>query len=152
MSVDKRSLVVLMAEDNKHDVVATRRAWKQHKISNPLHVVRDGEECLDYLHRRGPYSEPGAAPYPDLLLLDLKMPKLDGLGVLKAIREDQRLQRLAVVVLTTSAADEDRVASYDLGANAYIRKPVGFDNFAAAIGAINLFWELVVVENHDEKP
>ncbi len=140
----KRSLVILMAEDNKHDIVATQRAWKTHNITNPLYIVRDGEECLDYLYRRGPYSDPGSTPMPHLLLLDLKMPKLDGFGVLKAIREDQRFQRLHVVILTTSDNDEDRVKSYDLGISAYIRKPVGFGNFAAAIKTINLFWELVI--------
>ncbi len=146
-----RRMIVLMAEDNKHDILATHRAWKTHNIGNPLHIVRDGEECLDYLHCRGPYGKPESAPTPDLLLLDIKMPKLDGFGVLKAIREDERLHRLPVVVLTTSDDDEDRVRSYDLGVNAYIRKPVGFGNFAAAIKMINMFWELVIVpeENHE---
>ncbi len=148
----KRSLAILMAEDNKHDIVATRRAWKTHNITNPLHIVRDGEECLDFLYRRGPYSEPGSAPKPDVLLLDIKMPKLDGFAVLKAIREDERLHNLPVVILTTSDNDEDRVKSYDLGVNAYIRKPVGFNNFADAIKMINMFWELVVVyEEADEE-
>ncbi len=139
-------------EDNKHDILATKRAWKTHNIANPLHIVRDGEECLDYLYRRGAYSEPDLAPAPNLLLLDLKMPKLDGLGVLKAIREDEQLSHLPVVVLTTSDDEEDKAQSYDLGVNAYIRKPVGFDNFADAIKMINLFWELVdVPEKGHEK-
>lgn len=138
-----RPLVILLAEDNEHDVMATKRAWKKQAIKNPLYIVRDGEECLDYLHRRGPYSEAGVAPRPGLLLLDLNMPKLDGLDVLQHIRQDDDLKRLPVVILTTSKADEDRIQSYDLGVNAYIMKPVGFDNFAAAISRINLFWELV---------
>ena len=141
--MSKRPFVVLMAEDEQHDILATRRAWKKNNIANPLHVVRDGEECLDYLHRRAKYSEPGSAPRPGILLLDLKMPKLDGLAVLKHIREDEQLCRLPVIVLTTSRADEARVASYDLGANAYIVKPVGFQNLAEAVKIINLFWELV---------
>ena len=139
----KKPFVVLMAEDNEHDVVATRRAWKKNNIANPLYIVRDGEECLDYLHQRGKYSEPGSAPRPGILLLDIKMPKMDGLAVLKHIREDAGLHRLPVVILTTSKAEEDRVKSYDLGANAYITKPIGFQNFAEAVRTINLFWALV---------
>ena len=134
-----RPLVILLAEDNEHDVMATKRAWKKQAIKNPLYIVRDGEECLDYLHRRGPYSEAGVAPRPSLLLLDLNMPKLAGLDVLQHIRQDEDLKRLPVVILTTSKADEDRIQSYNLGVNAYIMKPVGFDNFAAAISRINLF-------------
>jgi CheY-like chemotaxis protein len=134
---------VLMAEDDEHDIVAVKRAWKKHHISNPLYVVNDGEECLDFLHRRGKYSEPGTAPRPGILLLDIKMPKMDGLAVLKQIREDGQLHRLPVIILTTSTAEEDRLRSYDLGVNAYIVKPVGFANFSEAVRTINLFWELV---------
>ena len=141
--MNKKPFVVLMAEDNEHDIVATKRAWKQNNIANPLYIVRDGEECLDYLHQRGKYSEPGSAPRPGILLLDIKMPKMDGLAVLKQIREDEKLHRLPVVILTTSKAEEDRLKSYDLGANAYIVKPVGFQNLAEAVRTINLFWELV---------
>jgi len=141
--IGKNSFVVLMAEDNKHAIVAAKRAWKVNNIVNPLHIVKDGEECLDYLHRRGKYSEPGAAPRPGILLLDLKMPKIDGLTVLKHIREDEDLHHLPVIILTTSKLEEDRVKSYDLGVNAYIKKPVGFDNLSNAVKAINLFWEMV---------
>jgi CheY-like chemotaxis protein len=141
--MSKKTFVVLMAEDNQHDIVATKRAWKENNIANPLYIVRDGEECLDYLHQRGKYSEPGSAPRPGILLLDIKMPKMDGLAVLKQIREGEKLHRLPVVILTTSKAEEDRLKSYDLGANAYIVKPVGFQNLAEAVRTINLFWELV---------
>lgn len=141
--MNKKPFVVLVAEDNQHDIVATKRAWKQNNIANPLYIVRDGEECLDYLYQRGRYSEPSSAPRPGILLLDIKMPKMDGLAVLKQIREDEKLHRLPVVILTTSKAEEDRLKSYDLGANAYIVKPVGFQNFAEAVRTINLFWELV---------
>ena len=132
-----------MAEDDEHDIVATKRAWKVHHIANPLYVVNDGEECLDYLHQRGKYGKPGAAPFPGILLLDIKMPKMDGLSVLKHIREDQKLRRLPVIILTTSRAEEDRLESYDLGVNAYIVKPIGFENFADAVKAISCFWQLV---------
>ncbi len=137
------SFVVLMAEDDEHDIVATKRAWERHHIANPLYVVNDGEECLDFLYRRGKYSEPDTAPRPGILLLDIKMPRMDGLSVLEEIRRDGELRRLPVIILTTSKAEEDRVRSYDLGANAYIVKPVGFDNFSGAVRTINLFWQLV---------
>jgi CheY-like chemotaxis protein len=139
----KKPFVVLLAEDDEHDVVATRRAWKKHNIANPLYIVSDGEECLDFLHRRGQYGEPGSAPRPGILLLDIKMPKMDGLTVLKHIRENEELRHLPVIILTTSKAEEDRLKGYNLGVNAYIVKPVGFENFSEAVRTINLFWQLV---------
>jgi len=143
--------IVLMAEDDEHDILATRRAWQKHHISNPLYIVNDGEECLDFLHRRGKYSKPGTAPRPGILLLDIRMPKLDGLAVLKHIREDKQLRRLPVIILTTSRAEEDRLRSYDLGVNAYIVKPVGFDNISNAVRTINLFWHLVALPERDNE-
>ena len=139
----KEPFVILMAEDDEHDILATKRAWKTHHIVNPLYIVNDGEECLDFLKQRGKYSEPGAAPKPGILLLDIKMPKMDGLTVLKFIRTDRELCRLPVVILTASKAEEDRIRSYDLGVNAYIVKPVGFERFSTAVRTINLFWQLV---------
>jgi two-component system response regulator len=132
-----------MAEDNKHDILAARRAWNKHHIINPLYIVKDGEECLDYLYQRGKYSELSTAPRPGILLLDIKMPKMDGLTVLKQIREDEALHRLPVVILTTSKNEQEQLRSYDLGVNAYIVKPIGFENFSEAVRTINLFWELV---------
>ena len=137
------SFVILMAEDDEHDIVATKRAWKKHHIANPLYIVKDGEECLDFLHQRGKYSEPGTAPRPGIVMLDIKMPKMDGLAVLKQIREDDELRHLPVIILTTSKAEEDRIRGYDLGVNAYIVKPVGFDSFSEAVKTISLFWQLV---------
>jgi len=148
----KESFVVLMAEDDEHDILAVRRAWKKHHINNPLHIVNDGEECLDFLHRRGKYKDPRIAPRPAIVLLDIRMPKMDGLTVLKNIREDKQLRRLPVIILTTSRAEEDRLRSYDLGANAYIVKPVGFTNFSDAVRTINLFWQLVDLPERKEKP
>jgi len=141
--MSKKPFIVLLAEDDEHDIVATKRAWKKYHIANPLYIVNNGEECLDYLHRRGKYSEPGDAPRPGILLLDIKMPKMDGLAVLEHIRKDNELRRLPVIILTTSKAEEDRVRGYDLGVNAYIVKPVGFENFSEAVRAINIFWQLV---------
>jgi CheY-like chemotaxis protein len=139
----KEPFAVLMAEDDENDIVATKRAWKKHHIANPLYVVNNGEECLDFLHQRGKYADPGMAPRPGIVLLDIKMPKMDGLVVLKNIREDPDLRRMPVVILTTSKAEEDRFRGYDLGANAYIVKPVGFSNFSNAVKTISLFWQLV---------
>ena len=141
--MEQKTFVVLMAEDDEHDILATKRAWRKNNILNPLYVVRDGEECLDYLHQRGKYSEPGSAPLPGILLLDLKMPRLDGLSVLKHIRQSEAFSQLPVIILTTSKDEEDRVQSYGLGANAFIVKPVGFENFSSAVHTINVFWQLV---------
>ena len=139
----KEPFIVLMAEDDEHDILAVRRAWEKRNINNPLYIVNDGEECLDYLHQRGKYSEQGTAPRPGIVLLDIKMPKMDGLAVLRYIRESDEFQRLPVIILTTSKDEQDRLKSYDLLANAYIIKPIGFDNFSEAVNTINLFWELV---------
>jgi CheY-like chemotaxis protein len=142
---------VLMAEDNDDDIVATKRAWKKHNIANPLYIVNDGEECLDFLHQRGKYSEPATAPRPGILLLDIHMPKMDGLAVLRHVREDGDLRLLPVTILTTSKEEEDRLRSYDLGANAYIVKPVGFENFSGTLRTISLFWQLAELPAGDHR-
>jgi CheY-like chemotaxis protein len=141
--VNDKTFVVLMAEDDEHDIIATRRAWKSCQMANPLFIVNNGEECLDYLERRGAYADPASSPRPGILLLDLNMPRMDGLETLQHIRNNEKLRSLPVIMLTTSKAEEDRVRSYELGANAYIVKPIGFDNFSEAIRTINLFWKLV---------
>ena len=141
-------MTVLLAEDNEHDIVATKRAWKKNKIENSLRIVRDGEECLDYLYRRGKYSEPESAPRPCLLLLDINMPKIGGIEVLRQIRGDDKMKSLPVVILTTSRTEEDKTECYNLNVNAYIVKPVGFENFADAISKINLFWQIVELPVH----
>jgi CheY-like chemotaxis protein len=138
-----KDFIVLMAEDDEHDIMATRRAWKANNMANPLYIVNDGEACLDYLHRRGAYADPVSAPSPGILLLDINMPKMDGLETLMAVRESQQFRHLPVIMLTTSQAEEDRLKSYAFGANAYIVKPIGFENFSEAIRTINLFWKLV---------
>ena len=140
--MSKPPFVVLLVEDNEHDIVAIKRAWQEQAIGAPLYIVADGEACLDYLYRRGSYSTPGAAPRPGLLILDLNMPKIDGLTVLKHIRGDAALRRLPVVILTTSRLAEDRMRSYELGANAYIHKPSGFAPLAEALQIIHRFWTL----------
>lgn len=132
---------VLLVEDDPGDELMTREAFEDNKIGNTLHVVRDGEEALDFLYRRGAHAE---APRPDLILLDLNLPKYDGRQVLEKIKSDPSLSHIPVVVLTTSAAEEDILRSYKLHANAYVTKPVDLDQFIAAVRQIDDFFVQVV--------
>jgi len=132
---------VLLVEDDPGDVLMTQEAFDEHKVRNKLNVVSDGEEALSYLRREGPHAD---APRPDLILLDLNLPRVDGRQVLQAIKEDPDLRRIPVVVLTTSGADEDILRSYSLHANAYVTKPVDFDSFIAVVRQIDEFFVTVV--------
>ncbi|MGW0969580.1 response regulator [Streptomyces sp. NPDC002516] len=132
---------VLLVEDDPGDELMTREAFEDNKIGNTLHVVRDGEEALDFLYRRGAHT---GAPRPDLILLDLNLPKYDGRQVLEKIKSDPSLSHIPVVVLTTSAAEEDILRSYKLHANAYVTKPVDLDQFIAAVRQIDDFFVQVV--------
>ncbi|MEU6356079.1 response regulator [Streptomyces sp. NPDC047072] len=132
---------VLLVEDDPGDELMTREAFEDNRIGNTLHVVRDGEEALDFLYRRGEHT---GAPRPDLILLDLNLPKYDGRQVLEKIKSDPELSHIPVVVLTTSAAEEDILRSYKLHANAYVTKPVDLDQFIAAVRQIDDFWVQVV--------
>ncbi|MER6287096.1 MULTISPECIES: response regulator [Streptomyces] len=132
---------VLLVEDDPGDELMTREAFEDNKIGNTLHVVRDGEEALDFLYRRGDHTD---APEPDLILLDLNLPKYDGRQVLEKIKSDPELAHIPVVVLTTSAAEEDILRSYKLHANAYVTKPVDLDQFIAAVRQIDDFFVQVV--------
>ncbi|GAA1187388.1 response regulator [Streptomyces hebeiensis] len=132
---------VLLVEDDAGDELMTREAFEDNKIRNTLHVVRDGEEALDFLYRRGAHPQ---APRPDLVLLDLNLPKYDGRQVLEQIKTDPELAAIPVVVLTTSSAEEDILRSYRLHANAYVTKPVDLDQFIAAVRQIDEFFVTVV--------
>ncbi|MET7423995.1 response regulator [Dactylosporangium sp. NPDC005555] len=132
---------VLLVEDDPGDVLMTQEAFEEHKVRNKLNVVQDGEEALSYLRREGAHAD---APRPDLILLDLNLPRVDGRQVLQAIKEDPDLRRIPVVVLTTSQADEDILRSYSLHANAYVTKPVDFDSFIAVVRQIDEFFVSVV--------
>jgi CheY-like chemotaxis protein len=132
---------VLLVEDDAGDELMTREAFEDNKIRNTLHVVRDGQEALDFLYRRGPYEQ---APRPDLILLDLNLPKYDGRQVLETIKTDPELALIPVVVLTTSSAEEDILRSYKLHANAYVTKPVDLDQFITAVRQIDEFFVTVV--------
>jgi CheY-like chemotaxis protein len=135
-----KSKIILLVEDNPSDVGLTRRALEKSHIANKLVVVEDGQEALDYLFGCNPLTGPNEDELPALILLDLKLPKVDGLQVLRRIRADERTSRLAVVILTTSSEEQDIAQSYDLGANSYIRKPVDFKQFVEAVQHLGLYW------------
>ncbi|MBF6246517.1 response regulator, partial [Nocardia elegans] len=130
MTVPGQPIDILLVEDDPGDELMTREAFEDNKIGNTLHVAHDGQEALDFLYRQGEYAH---APRPDLILLDLNLPKYDGRQVLEKIKADPDLSHIPVVVLTTSAAEEDILRSYRLHANAYVTKPVDLDQFVAAI-------------------
>jgi chemotaxis family two-component system response regulator Rcp1 len=136
-----RSIDILLVEDNPADVRLTREAMKEGKVLNRMEVVKDGEEAMEFLHRRGEYAE---APRPDIVLLDLNLPRKDGREVLAEIKEDPDLRRIPVVILTSSREDRDILKSYDLHANCYITKPVDLEQFIEVVRSIEDFWLSVV--------
>jgi two-component system response regulator len=134
------SKVILLVEDNQDDEVLTIRALKKNNIANNVEVARDGAAALDYLFATGPHAGRDVSILPQIVLLDLKLPKVDGLEVLKRIRTDERTKLLPVIVLTSSKEDHDLVRSYSNGANSYIRKPVDFVQFTEAVRQLGLYW------------
>jgi CheY-like chemotaxis protein len=138
---DLKPVDVLLVEDDEGDVLMTREAFEFYKIRNPLHVVTDGEQALQFLRRTGPFAE---APRPGLILLDVNLPRLNGLEVLAELKQDPELLPIPVVMLTTSKAEEDILRSYKLHANAYVSKPVDFENFVVAIRQIDDFFLTLV--------
>ena len=137
-----RLVEILLVEDNEGDVRLTREALKEGRIRNRLHVVIDGEQALAFLKRQGEYSD---APRPDLILLDLNLPRLDGKEVLASIKTDPKLKQIPVVVLTSSRTEQDLMRAYDLHANCYITKPVEFEEFIDVVRSIEDFWLTIVV-------
>jgi CheY-like chemotaxis protein len=133
---------ILLAEDSAQDIELTLNALAEHNITNSVAVARDGAEALDYLYGRGKFADRDSGN-PVLLLLDLKMPKVDGLEVLRTVKSDPRLRTIPVVVLTSSREEQDVVRSYELGVNAYVVKPVEFEKFLRAVRDLGLFWMLV---------
>lgn len=143
-----RVVDILLVEDTPSDVRLTQEALKDAKVLNTLHVVGDGVEAMDFLNRRGKYAD---VPRPDMILLDLNLPRKDGREVLAEIKADENLMRVPVVVLTTSDAEEDILRSYDLHANAYVKKPVDLDHFLGVIRSLENFWLAVVSLPPNEK-
>lgn len=135
-----RSKRILLVEDNPDDVALAIRAFKKNNIANEVKVIGDGEEALDFLFARGIYTGEASQPLPEVMLLDLKLPKVEGLEVLRQIRAYPRTHLLPVVILTSSHEDRDLVAGYSLGANSYIQKPVDFNQFTEAIRQLGMYW------------
>ena len=131
---------ILLVEDNPDDEKLTLRAFKKGNIMNHISVARDGLDALDFLFARGAHSDRAGKPLPTLIVLDLKLPKLDGLGVLKAIRAEARTKLIPVVILTSSKEEQDLISGYSLGANSYVRKPVDFAEFMEAAKLIGMYW------------
>lgn len=138
-----QSTAILLVEDNPDDEALTLRALKKNNILNDVIVVRDGQEALDFLFGIGDYEGRDTTVQPHVILLDLKLPKVDGLEVLQALRSDERTRLLPVVILTSSREEQDIVAGYRLGANSYVRKPVDFAEFTEAVRQLGLFWLLL---------
>jgi two-component system response regulator len=135
-----RTRKILLVEDKRNDADLALRAFARSKIENEIVVVKDGEEALHYLFATGPYSGRDATSMPEVVLLDLKIPRVDGLEVLRRLRADERTRRLPVVILTSSKEETDVASSYDLGANSFIRKPVDFLEFADAVRQLGHYW------------
>lgn len=135
-----KNKIILLVEDNSDDEVLILRALKKNRIKNEVMVARDGAEALDYLFAAGKYADRDTKELPIFTLLDLKLPKISGLEVLKRLRADKRTKTLPVVVLTSSDEEADIVKSYDFGCNSYVRKPVGFSEFFEAVGQVGLYW------------
>ncbi|MFI5180388.1 MAG: response regulator [Thermoanaerobaculia bacterium] len=134
---------ILLVEDNPNDVELTLHALKKNNIANRIHVVRDGEEALDYLFGTGPYAGRDPCEQPKVILLDLKLPKVDGHEVLTRLRQDPRTRTIPVVVLTSSREERDIARSYDMGVNSYIVKPVDFEQFTESVRQLGLYWLLL---------
>jgi two-component system response regulator len=134
---------ILLVEDNPGDLELTMHALQSSNLANRLHVARDGEEALDFLFCRGPFGDRDIASGPRIVLLDLKLPKLDGLEVLRALRADPRTQHLPVVILTSSEQESDLIESYKLGTNSYLVKPVDFGEFTQAVTQLGMYWLLL---------
>jgi CheY-like chemotaxis protein len=144
MKFDACPVAILMADDDAEDRMLAREALEECRLANELHFVEDGEELMDYLLRRGRYADPVAAPRPGLILLDLNMPRKSGLEALAEIKSQASLRSIPVVVLTSSAAEEDVIRSYDLGVNSFITKPVSFQGLVKVVKTLGRYWFEIV--------
>jgi len=138
-----KPVTILIVEDNEDHAILIKKALRENGLVNDLQVVTTGEQALDYMLRRGEYSDPAVSPRPGLILLDLKLPGIDGIEVLKTIKEHAQLRLIPVVMLTTSASDSEVVASYSCGVNSYIQKPVDFAKFVDTVKGLRMYWLLL---------
>ncbi len=136
----KRSVPILIADDDQDDRDMICEALKESRLINDIHLVKDGEELMDYLHHRGKFEDPVTNPLPGLILLDLNMPRMDGREALKEIKTNPHLRQIPVIVLTTSQAEEDIFRTYDLGVNSFITKPVSFESLVKVMTALGHYW------------
>lgn len=137
----KKGIPILLVEDDENDIIITKRAFDRYNLRNQLYVVRNGEEALEFIYGQGAY-ENQTLPTPGLILLDINMPRMNGIEVLRKVKNDPEKKRIPVVILTTSRREQDKVESYNLGVNSYIVKPVDFSKFIEAVTTINLYWSL----------
>ena len=144
MERDRKPITVLIADDDPEDQMLIEDAFEESSLVNTLVFVKDGEELLDYLHRRNRYSNPSASPRPGLILLDLNMPRKDGREALKEIKSDPELRQIPIVVMTTSKAAEDVLRTYDLGVNSFITKPVTFEGLVDVVKMLGRYWFQIV--------
>lgn len=144
MKARQTTVTILMADDDEDDCMLAREALAESRLANQLHIVNDGEQLMDYLHHRGLYANKSSAPRPNLILLDLNMPKKDGREALREIKADPLLRKIPVVILTTSKAEEDVYSSYDLGANSFIIKPMTFTSLVEVMRTIGKYWFEIV--------
>ena len=150
MDIHKKPVTILMADDDEDDCLMAKEALEEARIANKILFVKNGEELVDYLYRRGPYSNSDGAPTPGLILLDLNMPKKDGREALREIKSDPCFRHIPIVVLTTSRADEDICRTYDLGVNSFISKPVSFEGLVAVMKTLGKYWfEIVALPQAD---
>jgi CheY-like chemotaxis protein len=139
----EKKVEILIVEDNQNDAEMALRAFKKNNLTNQIKIVGDGEEALDFIHARGKFADRKDQCHPKIILLDLKLPKVDGLEVLKELKEGPKTKMIPVIVLTSSKEEKDMVESYQFGVNSYIIKPVDFDKFIEAVREIGLYWLLL---------
>ncbi len=144
MNASTHPILVLVADDDPEDRMLIEDAFEESRLTNPLEFVVDGEDLLDYLHRRNGYSDPSSSPRPGLILLDLNMPRKDGREALKEIKSDPDLRQIPIVVMTTSKAEEDILRTYDLGVNSFITKPVTFEGLVEVVKMLGRYWFQIV--------
>ena len=152
MDILKKPVTILIADDDPDDRMLALEALNESKLSNNLYFVEDGEELLDYLKRRGQYSDPVSSPRPGLILVDLNMPRKDGREAIREIKEDAEFRQIPLVVLTTSKAEEDIYRTYNLGVNSYITKPVSFDGLVEIMQGLRRYWFEIVELPESESP